>query len=72
MTHGDMQHPQLIEEVCDSDGVLRLTLNDPATRNSLFGGDAGRACRHIGGGTRQSRGSGDCSGRQRPGILCRP
>ena len=35
MAHGDMQHPQLIEEVCDSDGVLRLTLNDPATRNSL-------------------------------------
>ena len=35
MAHVDIQHQQLIEEVCDSDGVLRLTLNDPATRNSL-------------------------------------
>ena len=36
MAHGDMQQQShLIEEVCDSDGILRLTLNDPATRNSL-------------------------------------
>ena len=35
MVHGDMQPPHLIEEFCDSDGVLRLTLNDPETRNSL-------------------------------------
>jgi enoyl-CoA hydratase/carnithine racemase len=36
MAHGDMQQQShLIEEVCDSDGVLRLTLNDSATRNSL-------------------------------------
>jgi enoyl-CoA hydratase/carnithine racemase len=36
MAHGDMQQQShLIEEFCDSDGVLRLTLNDSATRNSL-------------------------------------
>ena len=36
MANGDkQQQSHLIEEVCDSDGILRLTLNDPATRNSL-------------------------------------
>ncbi len=36
MAYGDMQHTApLIEEECDGHGVLRLTLNDAATRNSL-------------------------------------
>ena len=67
MAHVDIQHQQLIE-VCDSDGVLRLTLNDPATRNSLS--EAMLAA--LASVARQSRRSGDCSGRLRPGILYRP
>jgi len=36
MAQGNTPYPtELIEEICDDDGVLRLTLNDPATRNSL-------------------------------------